>query len=69
MAARIMLGPGTKAQKQAKLTALATKVKHMVDGNVTCPDCGDEGPHNSQRYDDELEYGCVKCGSVFTFAG
>ena len=56
----VALMQGNQAQIQALL-------KH-AQGKVSCPECGDEGPHDTNtaaRYADNREFCCTACGSNF----
>ena len=60
-AIRIMLGPGTLQQKQAKLTALTRGVEKMA--GLRCPECdGKNIDDNGARRTADLTYLCTSCG-------
>jgi transposase-like protein len=49
---------------QATIQAL---LKH-AHGTMPCPECGDEGPHDTNsaaRYADNREFCCTSCGTNF----
>ncbi len=60
-AVRIMLGRGSRRQKEAKLAAVMAN----LEGCVPCPDCGHEGPHDEQVYMGVREFSCAGCGMQF----
>lgn len=62
-AVRIMLGKGTAAQRQARLTKLARDLRAVTEGTVPCPECGNEGPHDTNE--DGSEFMCDACHFVF----
>lgn len=61
-ALRIMLDARlTFKQRQARLAALALKLRKALNREVGCPACGDEGPHE----DNGSELCCRTCGENF----
>lgn len=61
----ILLGKGSASQKQRKLTQLAQQAKARIEGRVECPECGSEGPHDSQLDEGREEFMCAGCGLSF----
>lgn len=67
-AMRILLnGKLTEKQRQAQLSALATKVRNVMDNRVKCPECGNKGPHedNGATRSCDLTFLCTDCGTQF----
>ncbi len=62
-AVRILLGKGTEAQKQARLSRLARDLRAVTEGTVPCPECADEGPHDTNQ--NGSEFLCNGCGMIF----
>lgn len=56
----------TRAQREARVTALFKQVSDAVEGRVECPECGDKGPHEDNGCTGiHLNYCCQKCGAHF----
>jgi len=54
------------AGDQAGLTRLAAELKARGENRVTCPDCGDRGPHEDNGESGfQLMYCCRACGRHF----
>jgi len=69
MAIRIMLGAGSKVERQAKLTKLAAEAKARIENRVECPECGSHGPHEDNGCSGrDLSYLCTSCGYTFDAA-
>ena len=66
MALRVLLGTGSAQQKQAQLRRLAERARRDVADLATCPECGDDGPHedNGCRGADRA-FLCRTCRSQF----
>ena len=63
LALDILLGEGTREQKDASLAAASKDFSNALRGCVTCPECGHEGPHDHNG--DMREYACSGCGLAF----
>ncbi len=50
------------AGDQAGLTALAAKARRRLEDRATCPDCGEDGPHESNGSETLC---CAACGCHF----
>ena len=51
---------------QHELTALSRKINKVMANEVTCPECGDEGPHEDNgAFGYDLAFCCRKCGAHF----
>ena len=54
------------AGDQAGLTRLAERLSAAAQNRVTCPDCGDRGPHDDNGETGfQLMYCCRACGRHF----
>lgn len=66
MALRVLLGTGSEQKKQAQLRRLAERARRDAADLATCPECGDDGPHedNGCRGEDRV-FLCRTCRSQF----
>lgn len=54
------------AGNQRGLTRLAKQAKRQLNNEVTCPECGDNGPHDDNgAIGAHLAYCCRGCGCHF----
>jgi len=66
LAVEILLGPGSKKVRDAKLSKLAKEARSKLEGRVSCPECGDEGPHDDNGATGvHKSYLCSGCGCCF----
>lgn len=49
-AVRVLMGPGTEREKQARLRRLANQARRFVEDKAECPECGDDGPHEDNGH-------------------
>jgi len=66
LAVEILMGGGSEQSKQAKLSKLAKQAKARLENRVSCPECGNEGPHEDNGATGaHKSYLCTNCGCCF----
>ena len=62
-AVEVLCGPGTLAEKQQALTALAARAAEAA--GLRCPECDDDDIEDNGCDDDDVVFRCGSCGHMW----